>query len=68
MQAIFLFGHKTLCNGYVTKTSFVKYNILIMKNFLCDGHVTGTIFTKRNMLIIYDFLCDAYVIKRINGL
>jgi hypothetical protein len=39
MQAIYLTGHKILCNGYVTKNLLYKIKSLIFNTILCDGYV-----------------------------
>jgi hypothetical protein len=39
MQAIFLSGHKILCDGHVINRVIINLNILIMSLLLCDDYV-----------------------------
>ena len=51
MPVTYLFGLKSLFDGYLTTSEF-----------LCDGYVTGGANNQFNSMIINDFLCDDYVI------
>lgn len=43
MQAIYLFGHKILCDGHVTDKGVEIAKSLNCIDFLCDGYVTNTL-------------------------
>lgn len=51
MPVTYLFGLKTLFDGYLTSSEF-----------LCDGYVIGDTNNQPNSLIFNNFLCDGYVI------
>jgi hypothetical protein len=51
MLVTYLFGLKTLFDGYLTTSEF-----------LCDGYVIGGANNQFKSLIINAFLCDGYVI------
>jgi hypothetical protein len=54
VQIRFLWGLKTLWNGYLTTTEF-----------LCDGHVMERLAYSFKLLIFNYFLCNGYVISNL---
>ena len=50
MQVIYHFGHKILCDAYVTIQQHAKVTLLIINTFLCDAYV-----------IVDKFLFDGYL-------
>jgi len=54
------FGHKILCNGYVTDRQFVFIKPLIFNSFLCNGYVIEQWMKFIKTLIFNNNSCDRY--------
>lgn len=53
MPVTYLFGLRTLFDGYLTNSKF-----------LCDGYVIDGILNKLTPLVFNDYLCDDYVMGK----
>ncbi len=62
MQAMFPFGLKILCNGYVTTIASSILKSLKINIFLCNGYVIAECLFFDGYLTTSKILCDGHVI------